>query len=373
MDDLDVLAPHFRRAKERWSEAPALSNHYKTVAQSYEGGGHGLIGTIKSFIECVCLTILGEFGKPMPSSDPSTTELLVEALKSLGLQSSRGASKVDKLLSAHNRMTDTLSELRNESDPVVHGKDGFLDTLTANERRAFLLTADTILALLLAAHDGTEPDLKYTREPYERFVHLHERVDRAVTVESAIEDDEGRQLVVVTLRTGSLREGIELRVEPSRLLYAIDRTAYTELLASSAVEPEAAPSPSEVTEEAQAAVEPTRVSESAPPVAAVVASYEGALSPLKETLVEYLESLGVSAGGGAPAGASLHDSLLATAAPYMGLDWTTREPLLASMKVALRRALVQFGIDRERADQGAEHLISWLKIQAVGLKNTELA
>src|SRR5207245_2632995 len=95
----------------------------------------------------------------------------------------RGASKVDKLLSAHNRLTDALSEMRNENDPVAHGKDGFLETLTVNERRAFLLTADTILALLLSAYAGTEPDLQYTREPYDRFAHLHKRVDRTITVE----------------------------------------------------------------------------------------------------------------------------------------------------------------------------------------------
>lgn len=373
MDEFDALVPHFRQAKERWPEAPTLSNHYKAVAENYEGGGHGLIATVKSFIECVCLTILGEFGRPMPSSDPSTTELLVEALRSLGLQGSRGASKVDKLLSAHNRLADTLSEMRNENDPVAHGKDGFLDTLTTNERRAFLLTADTILALLLSAHDGTEPDLQHTREPYERFAHLHERVDRAVTVESAIDDDDERQVVVVRLRTGSLPDGIELRIEPSRLLYAIDRTAYAELLGSSAVESGAAPPPVEAKEGEVTAVEPAPAAEPTPPTAEVVPSYEGVLSPLKEALAQYLESLGLSAAVETPAGADLRDSLLATAERHMGLDWTTRDSLLAAMKVSLRRTLVQFGVDRGWVEQCAEHLVSWLKIQAVGLTSTEQA
>jgi hypothetical protein len=254
---------------------------------------------------------------------------------------------------------------------VVHGKDGFLDTLTINERRAFLVTVDTVLALLLFAHDGTEPDLQYTREPYERFAHLHERVDRAVAVEAAIEDDEEHQVVVVTLRTGNLPEGVELRIEPSRLLYAIDRTAYVELLASSAVEAEAAPGPAEVVSEESVEVEPARVSEPAPPTAEVVPSYEGALLPLKNALSQYLETLGLSTVTGTPTGANLRDSLLAAAERHMGLDWTTREPLQAAMKVALRRTLVQFGIDRARAEQGAEHLTSWLKIQAVGLTAAE--
>jgi Arc/MetJ family transcription regulator len=367
MDDLDALAPHFRRVMERWPEAPTLSNHYKAVAENHAGSGHGLIGTVKSFIECVCLTILGEFGKPMPSSDPSTTELLVEALRVLGLQNSRGASKIDKLLSAHNRMADALSEMRNENDPVAHGKDGFLDTLTINERRAFLVTADTILALLLFAHDGTEPDLHYTREPYERFAHLHERVDRAVTVEAAIEDDGEHQVVVVTLRTVGLSEGIQLRFEPSRLLYATDREAYVELLTSSLAPPGAPLEQADIAQASDAAVEPIRASEPAPPAAEIVPSYEGALSPLKESLDQYLESLGLSAVGTAPVGVRLTDSLLATAERSMGLDWTAREALQAAMKVGLRRTLVQFGVDHDRAERGAEHLVSWLKIQAVGL------
>jgi len=371
MDDLDAVVPHFRQAMERWPDAPALSNHYKAVAESYDGSGHGLIATIKSFIECVCLTILGECGKAMPSSDPTMTELLGEALKSLGLHRSGGASKVDKLLSAHNKLADALADLRNVSDPIAHGKDGFLDTLTINERRAFLVTADTILALLLSAHDGTEPDLQYTREPYERFEHLHERVDRAVAVEAAIEYDEERQMVVITLRTGNLPEGIPLRVEPSRLLYAIDRSAYVELLASSAAETEAKPIPSQPAGEEAVEVEPTRASEPAPPTAQVVPSYEGVLLPLKDALGQYLEFIGLPSTVDTSAGTNLRDSILATAERHMGLDWAIRESLQAAMRVALRRTIVQFGIDRERAEQGAEHLISWLKIQTVGMTKTE--
>lgn len=70
---------------------------------------------------------------------------------------------------------------------------------------------------------------------------------------------------------------------------------------------------------------------------------------------------------------NLIDSLLATAERSMGLDWTSREPLIASMKVALRRTLLQFGVETSRADEVAEHLVSWFKIQAVGLGRTEAA
>jgi Abortive infection C-terminus len=369
MEDFDALVPHFCLAKDRWPQAPTLQNHYKAVKESYEGSAHGLIATVKSFIESLCLTVLGEFGKTMPSSEPSTTELLVEALRVLGLQNSRGASKLDKLLSAHNKLADALNEMRNENDPVAHGKDGFLDALTLNERRAFLLTADTILALILRAHDGKEPDLQYTREPYDRFQHLHERLDGAVTVESAIENEEDSQEIVITLRTGNLPDGIQLRIEPSRLLYAIDRTAYVELLTSSAVPPAIITPAADVS--AKAPPELRRAPEPESPVAEVVLSYQGFLSTLKESFDRYLDSLGLGPSVYPASGMNLRDSLLATAERSMGLDWAKREPLMAAMKVALRKTLRQFGIDSRRAEEGAEHLVSWFKIQAVGLEHAE--
>ena len=123
-----------------------------SLARNYELGAYGIIANVKSFTECVCLTILGEYGKT-PSTDASTTKLFGEALAVLGMDGGRTSGKISKLLSAHNKMADALSEMRNENDPLAHGKDGFLDTLSRNEQRAFLVTADTILALLIAACD----------------------------------------------------------------------------------------------------------------------------------------------------------------------------------------------------------------------------
>ena len=231
MEPFDAFVPQFRRARERWQEAPTLATHYDSVVKSYEGNGYGIIASVKSFIECVCITVLGEFGKSSPS-DAGTTLLLGEALKTLGLDSGRGSSKLGKLLSAHNKMADALNEMRNEHDPVAHGKDGFLDALTTNECRAFLVTADTILALLLAAYEGTEPDLRFTREPYERFERFHDRVDHVTSIEADIDTDGDVETLIVRLSTATLPDGFEIRLEPSKLLYAVDREMYVQLLAS---------------------------------------------------------------------------------------------------------------------------------------------
>ncbi len=48
----------------------------------------------------------------------------------------------------------------------------------------------------------------------------------------------------------------------------------------------------------------------------------------------------------------------------MGLDWKRREPLQARLKVACKRVLVQFGSDAAKAENVAERLVAWLRVQA---------
>ena len=363
MELFDAFVPQFLRAKERWADAPTLATHYDSVVKSYEGKGYGIIASVNSFIQCVCITILGEFGKSTPS-DANTTLLLVEVLKTLGLDTGRGSSKLGKLLSAHNKMADALNEMRNEHDPVAHGKDGFLDVLTTNECRAFLVTADTILALILAAYEGTEPDLRFTREPYERFARFHDRVDQATSIEADVDVDGDAETLIVRLSTATLPEGFEIRLEPSKLLYAVDREMYVQLLASALSVPQPAP---ETVSSTSPEGMPLRAATPVVMTAEVVPTYEGALSSLKTPLQDFLRTLGGLETAAATTGTSLRDSILATAEHGMGLDWTSREPLQAAMKVALRRTLIKFGIEPSRAEQTAEKLVAWLKRNAAAM------
>ena len=59
----------------------------------------------------------------------------------------------------------------------------------------------------------------------------------------------------------------------------------------------------------------------------------------------------------------LVESLLTAMDRNLGLDWKDRELLQARMKVASRRLLVRFGFERQRAEEMAERLIAWLRIQ----------
>lgn len=367
MPDLDTLAPNYRRARQRWPDAPTLIKCHEALKACFDTSGHGLVEHVKSFIESVCLTIMGELREPMPSGTPSTTDLLIAALTPLGLKNTRGASKLDKVLSAFNRLADALTEMRNDNGPVAHGKDAFLDALTVDHARAFLHAGDAILGVLLNALEGKQPDLTVTREPYESFPHLNERIDGAVSVEAHIDEDGERPMVVFSVATGPRGEAIELRVEPSRLLYGIDRSAYIEVLRTAdlvvAEEEEG-----EEEEEAAASIEtiaPAALDAATVevPLAELVPAYGGPLEALRHGLADFLTAEGVDPAPEAE-GAVLTDSLLATVEQNMGLDWKRREPLQARLKVACKRVLVQFGSDAAKAENVAERLVTWLRVQA---------
>ena len=345
------------------ADAPTLSRCFEALSACCEGNGHGMVEQVKSFIDCVCITILGEFREPMPSSTPSTTELLVAALRPLGLHNTKGASKMDKVLSAFNKLTDALSEMRNEHGVVAHGKDAFLDAVTADHARAFLHTGDAILSILLNALEGKEPDLTVTREPYERFWHLNQRIDRAVGMQVRLDEDGDRPIVVLAVATGRRDEAIEIRIEPSRLLYGINRAAYIEVLKTAApVVAEAEDDEDQATAPKEAEQPELVITAASAPLTEVVPSYSGRLADLRTALSKFLIAEGWQPAEALGDGAYLIDSLLATADQNMGLDWKLREALQARLKVAFRRVLVQFGFDAEKAKDVAERLFAWIRI-----------
>jgi hypothetical protein len=373
MAELDAVAPNYRRARQRWPDAPMLGACYDSLCACFAGSTHGEVEQVKAFIESVCVTIMGELREPMLSGTPSTTELLTAALKPLGFQNARGSSKLGKVLSAFNKLSDALSEMRNENGPVAHGKDAFLDALTADHARVFLHTGDAILGVLLNALEGKQPDLTVTREPYESFPHLNERIDRAVSMEARIDEDGARPMVVFSVATGPAGEAIELRVEPSRLLYGIDRAAYIEVLRTAdLVESDAEDAEAE-DEEPAAPEQPDAVDVGITPHAGpspeLVPTYSGLLEPLRAGLEDFLTTEGLNPAGAADGDALLLDSLLATSEQNMGLDWKRREPLQARLKVACKRVLVQFGSTAEEAEHTAERLVTWLRVQAPELSS----
>jgi len=354
MIPLDEIVPHFRRARDRWPTAPTLVAHYHTLAEAYEGTEQALIEAVKSFVECVCRTIITDFGGTVATGDPSTTELLVAALERLGLRNTRGASKFDRVLSAHNKLADALSECRNQDGALAHGKDGYLDALAGHHVRMYLLTGDTILSLVLGALDGTQPDLNHTREPYERFAHFNSAIDGSVGVAANVDLDDG--LVVLTFGTPGLPDGVELRVEPSRLLYQLDRAAFVELLESlpHALDLEAGLPPPAAAEVAPGLADPSSRGRR---VIGLVASYDGPLRVLRDDLESEIGSLGL--GVHSKAAVKLAPSLLRAFEAASGLDWPQRPAMRARVLVSFKHVLRSAGARRPGQDQTAEKLLEW--------------
>jgi hypothetical protein len=359
MVDLDQIAPNYRRAAECWHDAGTLKHHYEALRGVYATAGYGLVDHVKSFIECVCLTTINEFGS-RASKKPSMGELLTGALQALGLQNSRGASKLDSVLSGFNKLAEAISDMRNVHGPVAHGKDGFIDVLASDHARAFLHAGDAILSVLLNAREGKHPDLKATRERYEAFERFNAQIDRAILVDAEIDSESDPPMYLLTFAPQEGYEPIEIRVELSRLLFGVDREAYVEALKSS---------PSEA--KAESVISSSGVVLQIPsfatlrendPTFVLSSTYAGRMSGLRPALGEFLRSEGADPEETNGAGAILVDSILATMDENIHVDQWKSSTLQARLRVACRRVLFGFGLNRD-ASALAARLVWWVEIK----------
>jgi hypothetical protein len=367
MDAVFQPLVNYERASARWSDAPTLTDYQNAINNAVEGNNHGVVEHVKSFIECLCITILTDFDKPLPSSNPMLTELLVEALRALGIHNTRGASKLDKLLSAFNKMSDVISEMRNENGPVAHGKDGFLDSIYVDHSRAFLHAGDAIVGVLLSALDGVEPNLLSTREPYERFEHLTKKIDSAVSMKSSVEsDEEGYILNVKLVVSGNQEQEINLRIEPSRLLYNLDRDVFVDVLAEALAidevidlgeEPEPEPEPDPESDPESAHEE--ALGENSDSEAEKTVEKQVNLEVYKE---EFSRFVAIELGD-AETTMSLCEELLELSEKYMFVDWQVIPSKQSKIKNRYRRSLLSFGVERSDASNISDKILRWFLVK----------
>lgn len=207
-----------------------LQQTFEELERALAENNDACIDSAKAIVEVVCQIILQELDLPSNPVRPA------EALPTFGAWMSAAVRALklgdvrhtgfQKLVSQHKKLTDALGELRNDAGIASHGREGFLQRLSVHHHRAAVLSADAIVTFLHQAYLEAELDLVRTREPYERFDHLHRLIDTRVSLRSDV-DDEGSLNVNVTLPSGDV---LPLRVEASRLLYQLDREAYVEAL-----------------------------------------------------------------------------------------------------------------------------------------------
>ncbi|RDV38732.1 hypothetical protein DV096_07960 [Bradymonadaceae bacterium TMQ3] len=229
---LEDIAPNYQRACQRWPDSPLLKRQEANLRECLSNESHGLVEHIKSFIECVCLTTIHDFGKEPEKENPSLTDLLICALDVVGYHHSRRPRHLGRMLSAFNKLANALSDMRNYEGETAHGKDAFDEIISEDYARAFLFAGDAILALLLNALDAKTPNLATTRQPYERFAHFNKRIDEAINIDPGFDETGDRPTLILSFTTNSLYDPIEITVNASQLLYHIDREAYIEILNS---------------------------------------------------------------------------------------------------------------------------------------------
>lgn len=222
--------PGIREACSHWRDAPMLQQTFEELERALAEDNDACIDSAKAIVEVICQIILQELDSPSNPVRP------VEALPTFGAWMSAAVRALklgdirhngfQKLVSQHRKLTDALGDLRNDAGTASHGREGFLQRLSVHHRRAAVLSADAIVTFLHQAYLEAELDLVRTREPYERFGHLHELIDAHVSLQADV-DEEGFLMIDVTLPSGDV---LPLRVEASRLLYQLDRDAFVEAL-----------------------------------------------------------------------------------------------------------------------------------------------
>ncbi|MCC7406349.1 MAG: abortive infection family protein [Bdellovibrionales bacterium] len=224
--------PGIKEACAHWKDAPMLHQTFEALERAIIDGNDTCIDCAKSIVEVFCRVILDELDSPSspvrPTSElPKFGEWVTAAIRVLKLGENQNL-QFRKLVSQHHKMTTLLGDLRNKSGPVSHGRDAFLERLSGHHRRSAIISADAIVTFLHQAYLEAELDLVKTRLPYEseRLADRHQLVDQSVAIRSSTGDD-GLLAVEVALPGGDL---IPLKIEPSRLLYQVDREAYYEAL-----------------------------------------------------------------------------------------------------------------------------------------------
>lgn len=222
--------PGIRDACMHWRDAPMLQQTFEALERTLEQDNDACIDCAKSIVEVFCRIIVDELDSPIQPVKPKAAapdfgEWVGAAVRVLKLGENQN-TKFLKLVSQHHKLTTALGDLRNESGPVSHGRDGFLAKLSVHHRRSAVLSADALVMFLHQAYLEAQRDPVSSREPWERFDSFNQLIDANVGLELVTNDDGNPELRV--LLPGN--DYLSLNVPVSRLLYQLDRDAYIEAL-----------------------------------------------------------------------------------------------------------------------------------------------
>lgn len=210
-----------------------LQQTFETLEREFAEDNDACIDAAKGFVECACRVLIAELDDPLnpveswPDSPikgahPSFNNWVSAAFRLMAIVERRD-DQFSKVVSQHYNLTEALGKFRDLAGTVSHGKEGLSQKLSVHHRRSALLAADALVTFLHESYLEREPDPTRTFEPYERFEASNSVIDRACSVRWVPDNDDGLLHVVVVLPDD---EEVGLAIEPSRLLFGVDREAY---------------------------------------------------------------------------------------------------------------------------------------------------
>ena len=222
--------PAIRDCCAHWIDAEMLQQTFQALEKNFSEDNDACIDCAKAIVEVVCRVIIDELDNPIQplkpkEENPAFGAWVSAAVRILKLGDNRNVA-FQKLVSQHHKLTESLGSLRNGAGPVSHGKEAFIERLSAYHRRAAVLSADAIVAFLHQAYLESDLNLAQTREPYERFEPFNVLIDAYAVVGTEI-TDQGDLSVTVHLPGN---EEITHTAPASRFLFQMDREAYIEAL-----------------------------------------------------------------------------------------------------------------------------------------------
>lgn len=361
----DDIVPAFKKVKDRWPDAPNIQARYRDLVRAYDDKSSCLIEHSKSFLEMACKTILNEIGKKIEISRPTTTKILKETLEHLGHKNTHGNSIFDAVLNSFNKISDALSEIRNNEGFIAHGKDGFLDEFSEWNLRVYLVAVDSILLFLLKAFDEFEPDIRYTREPCTRYKHHNKKIDNYTWVEAET-NDEGKLEFIV--KRNAKDKGYSLNVSISEFLYNYDRDVYVDLLKSQK-ESELAPEPEEEkydSKDLDKALydfkkrEKKRRKKLDGKKCQLISEYKGKFKTKVNPLYDYVEqNVFDSNPNNVYQIQELTYSLLTNMEPLAVVDWQTRDSTRSKVRLMVKKLIRQLEM-KDIKEKQVDLILDWL-------------
>ena len=209
-----------------WRHAPMLQQTFAALEREFADDNDACIDAAKAMVECTCRIIIENLDAPASPLKPKEQHpdfgaWMSAAVRVLELSEIRDEA-FKKLISQYHKLATTLGVLRNKAGSVSHSKDGFISKLSVHQRRASLLAEDAIITFLHEAYLERDPDPVLTLEPFERFAESNATIDEHTAIVAEADEDGFLQARVLLPNN----EEISLSVEPSRLLFGVDREAY---------------------------------------------------------------------------------------------------------------------------------------------------